>query len=168
MEVKDLIRDCQWNEEVVHAKFTYEWADFVLKEIRSCISELNDTAWWTGNSSGRFTVKSTFDIIKKRKEIVNRANNVRTKALPHKISFFLWRLMNRRVSTDDVLRTMGISIVSKCCYCDIGCAETLNHLFLTAPIAQKLWKHFATCAGFKMEDTHITLTYKSGGHTLII
>ncbi|WMV30301.1 hypothetical protein MTR67_023686 [Solanum verrucosum] len=33
--------------------------------------------------------------------------------------------------------------------------ETMNHLLLTAPIAQRLWKQFASCAGFSIEGLNI-------------
>ncbi|KAK6777945.1 hypothetical protein RDI58_024663 [Solanum bulbocastanum] len=31
----------------------------------------------------------------------------------------------------------------------------MQHLFLTAPIAQKLWKHFASCAGISIEGVQL-------------
>ncbi|KAH0669446.1 hypothetical protein KY289_023939 [Solanum tuberosum] len=33
--------------------------------------------------------------------------------------------------------------------------ETMSHLLLTAPTAQRLWKQFASCAGFSIEGLNI-------------
>lgn len=92
-------------------------------------------AWWIRDLFGSFSIKSAYNILKIRKRPTDWAKNVWIKALPHKISFFLWKVLKRRVPIDDVLRNMGNPIVSKCGCCDIGCIETLNHLFLTTPIS---------------------------------
>lgn len=80
---------------------------------------------------------------------------------PYIISFFLWRLLKRKAPTDDILRTIGISIVSKCWCYNVRAEETINHLFLTSFTAQKLWKNFVTCASFALEDSQVgTIIFK--------
>lgn len=59
---------------------------------------------------------------------------------------------------------MGIPIVSKCVCCDIRIDENINHLFLTSPVAQKLWGKFVTCAGFAMEGSLILTLNKRWRH----
>ncbi|KAH0693326.1 hypothetical protein KY290_021507 [Solanum tuberosum] len=39
--------------------------------------------------------------------------------------------------------------------CEHGEMETMTHLLLTAPIAQRLWKQFASCAGLNIEGMHL-------------
>lgn len=46
-------------------------------------------------------------------------------------------------------------MVSKCYCCDNGEEEKLNCLFLTAPIAQKLWKQFSSYADISIEGLHL-------------
>lgn len=53
---------------------------------------------------------------------------------------------------DDILKNIGIPIVSKCRYCEDGIEESLHHLFLTA---QKLWRKFVSCAGSKVEGRNL-------------
>lgn len=70
----------------------------------------------------------------------------------HTNSFFLWRLLKKGVFTDDVLKRMGIPIVSRYWCCECVVEETLDHLFLTASIAENLWRLFAYCAGFTIKS----------------
>ncbi|KAH0669679.1 hypothetical protein KY289_024172 [Solanum tuberosum] len=49
---------------------------------------------------------------------------------------------------------MKISIVSRCWCCEEKAEETMANLFLTAPIATKLWRHFAIFTGIDIEDMH--------------
>ncbi|KAK6803975.1 hypothetical protein RDI58_001759 [Solanum bulbocastanum] len=44
--------------------------------------------------------------------------------------------------------------------CEKYAQETMSHLFLTAPITQKLWGFFATCAGINMEGEQLQLVVK--------
>lgn len=103
-----------------------------------------DKAWWTGNYKGEFTVKSAYQILRKRKKEVDWLKNIWAKGLPFKISFFLWRVWKKRIATDDNLKKMRIQIVSRCFCCEQGTMKAMTYLFLTAPIAQKLYRE-AVC-----------------------
>ncbi|KAH0757706.1 hypothetical protein KY290_021199 [Solanum tuberosum] len=51
---------------------------------------------------------------------------------------------------------MRMDIVSRCHCCDDEHKlETIEHLFLTSPIAQKLWEKFAFCAGIKLHGIQL-------------
>lgn len=63
----------------------------------------------------------------------------------------MWRLLKGKIPINDNLKRYRIPVVSKCCYCQMGCEETVNHLFLTSPTTQNLWKYFLLCVGFRME-----------------
>lgn len=130
-------------------------ADHIIQEIKPTTGELNDKPIWTGNTLGQFTVKSAYHILRNKKDKVDWAKMVWLKGLPYKISFFLWRVMHGRIPTDDNLKRMRISIVSKCCCCEEGEMETMNYLFLTAPIAIKLWRQFVICAGFSLDGHNL-------------
>lgn len=60
----------------------------------------------------------------------------------------IWK---KRIPTDDVLKRMKVQVASKCYCSKEGQEETIAHLLLTAPIATKLWEHFATCAVLNIE-----------------
>lgn len=50
---------------------------------------------------------------------------------------------------------MKINVVCKCYCCEDRMKKTLEHLFLTSPIAKRLWRYFASSAGVNMEDMHL-------------
>lgn len=64
----------------------------------------------------------------------------------------MWRAWKRRIATDDNLKRMKMYVVSRCWCCDMRKEETMEHLFLTAPIAEKLWRQFAVFADIHIED----------------
>lgn len=104
--------------------------------------------------------QSGYQISRDKKEKVSWHKVVWGNHLPHKISFLLWRVLKKKISTDDVIKRMGIPVVSKYYCYDTGAEETLNHLFLTAPIALQLWKYFVTCSGFTITGQSLTNTLK--------
>ncbi|KAL0920956.1 hypothetical protein M5K25_007976 [Dendrobium thyrsiflorum] len=60
--------------------------------------------------------------------------------IPATVSVFVWRLLHNFVPADDLLIDKGFNIVSKCqCCCQV---ESIDHIFLTGPIAVKLWLYF--------------------------
>ncbi|KAH0636380.1 hypothetical protein KY290_036818 [Solanum tuberosum] len=115
----------------------------------------NDKAWWMGSTQGDFTVKSAWQIVRKKKEITTDFDFIWNKGLPFKVNFFLWRVWKRRVPTDDNLKRMKLQLVSRCWCCEKKKEETMTHLFLTASIANRLWKQFAGFAGIHMDGMHL-------------
>lgn len=75
--------------------------------------------------------------------------------LPFKMNFFIWRVWKKRIATDDNLKQMRMKIISRCYCYESYQVETMEHLFLTSPIAQDLWKYFAAYVGIRVEDTHL-------------
>lgn len=75
------------------------------------------------------------------------------------MSFLLWRIFKKRIPTDDVLQIMGIPMVSKyyCCNNDVEKTQG-TFINLTVHTAQKLWRHFVTCAGFKAGGRNLFIT----------
>lgn len=103
-----------------------------------------------GDTSGEFSTKLIFQLIRDRREGFDWARYIWIKGLPSKISFFLWRL-RRCIPTDDNVKRLRVQLVSRCYCCEGRAKETLNHLLLIAPIAFSLRKQFATCAGINIE-----------------
>ncbi|KAH0696182.1 hypothetical protein KY289_013664 [Solanum tuberosum] len=156
MEVKEMILNGQWNIARLRQLLSHDMVDCILENISPTMNmDDQDKAWWMGNAQGEFTIKSAFQLTRKKREEKEWMNNIWLKGLPLKISFFFWRVWRQRIPTDDVLKRMRVNVVSKCHCCNVGEEETIQHLFLTAPIAQKLWKHFALCAGISLEGVHL-------------
>lgn len=62
----------------------------------------------------------------------------------------------KRQGTDDNLKRCRIPIVSRCCCCDKGCEESMNHLFLTAPVIIQLWEYFVSSTSYRIAGTHLS------------
>lgn len=114
-----------------------------------------DIPWWMGNANGDFTVKSAWEMIRRRHECSADFGFIWNKGLPFKVNFLLWTVWKRRIPTDDILKRMKIHLVSRCWCCEKKEEETMSHLFLTAFIANRLWRQFANFAGIHMEGMHL-------------
>ncbi|KAK4717904.1 hypothetical protein R3W88_016242 [Solanum pinnatisectum] len=67
-----------------------------------------------GSHSGLFSVRSAWELMRRKKEKVDKYELMWGKGLPFKINFFLWRAWKGRIATDDYLKRMRINIVSRC------------------------------------------------------
>ncbi|KAH0701736.1 hypothetical protein KY290_016740 [Solanum tuberosum] len=156
VEVKELIQNGQWDIARLQQLLSQDMVECIVESIGPKLSVgTQDKAWWMGNLHGEFTVRSSFHVIRQKREEFEWMNNIWIGGLPFKISFFFWRIWRQRIPTDDVLKRMRVHVVLKCYCCNEGKEETMQHLFLTAPIAQKLWKHFASCAGISIEGVQL-------------
>lgn len=97
-------------------------------------------------SSGEFTVKSMFELIRREKIVQEWRNLIWIGDMPFKINFLMWRCLKGRIVADDNLKRLKMSLASRCHCCDKYKEETMQHLFLTSSIANKLWGQFVTCA----------------------
>ncbi|XP_042483264.1 uncharacterized protein LOC122063634 [Macadamia integrifolia] len=52
--------------------------------------------------------------------------------------------MHKKLPTDDMVSTKGISLASKCSLCEEQ-AESVNHLFMGCTFAMMVWKMFLDC-----------------------
>ncbi|XP_060170720.1 uncharacterized protein LOC132601662 [Lycium barbarum] len=65
------------------------------------------------------------------------------------------RFTKFKVPIDEVVESIGIPIVSKCCCCHTAQIETINHLFLCGDLATKVWRYFNMGAGLSMNCVQI-------------
>lgn len=164
IEVRDCIINGEWNKEKLLGMISEETTEYITENISPKLIEgVNDIPWWMADTSGDFSVKSAFDVLRKRKEQEAWLDNIWLKGIPFKIIFSHWRIWKGRIATEDILRKMRISLASRCYCCENFSQETMSHLFLTSLLAQKLWRLFATCAGISMKGNHLQQVIKNGG-----
>lgn len=60
---------------------------------------------------------------------------------------------------------MRINVVSRFWCCETQQMETMSHLFLTAPVAQKLWRFFVSIAEVQMDDRNLMQNCKYWWYT---
>lgn len=90
---KKFITDGTWDIQMLQDRVSTEMVQHTIDNISPILMEVdNDKTWWMGETSGRFTVKSTWEIIRKKQEQSKIYNYVWPKGLPVKISFFMWRV----------------------------------------------------------------------------
>uniref|UniRef100_A0A0V0H6S6 Putative ovule protein n=1 Tax=Solanum chacoense TaxID=4108 RepID=A0A0V0H6S6_SOLCH len=107
--------DGLWDISKLKNHILEEMKNHIIENIKPQINEDNtDKAWWTGDK--RFTVKSAFNNLRRRRMEQEWVQEIWTKGLPFKIAFFHWRVWKRRNATDANLKRMRLQVVSKC-YC---------------------------------------------------
>ncbi|KAH0778130.1 hypothetical protein KY290_004557 [Solanum tuberosum] len=139
---------------------------YITENINPVLIETGrDKAWRMGNTTGNFTVKSAWDLLRHIRDEREILKFIWNKGIPLRINFFLWRVWKGRVPTDDNLQIMRINVPSRYWCCEQYKQETMEHLFLTASIATKLWKHFANFAGIVVEGKRLYHLMKVWWHT---
>ncbi|KAH0679660.1 hypothetical protein KY284_020745 [Solanum tuberosum] len=168
LEVKEFIRNNEWDEDKLRSVISDEMVQHIILNIKPNSMEGSiDRAWWVHTTTGDFSVKSAYQIIRAKITEKSLSKHMWINDLPFKIGFFLWRVWRRRITTDDNLKRMRLQVVSKCYCCEEGQMETMSHLLLTAPIAQKLWKQFASCVGISIYGVNLKqLIYRWWEHKL--
>ncbi|KZV46316.1 hypothetical protein F511_21398 [Dorcoceras hygrometricum] len=82
------------------------------------------------------------------------------------MSLFAWRWTQRKIPTDDILKSRGISMASKCQCC--GQEESLEHLFFSNPVATQVWEHFGRIFDVQqashISNWRISNSWRSRGH----
>ncbi|XP_060211852.1 uncharacterized protein LOC132639424 [Lycium barbarum] len=77
------------------------------------------------------------------------------KGLPYKIAFTMWRVWHFKVPLDEVIRSWGYNLSSKCLYCTAESKEeTIAHIFMRCQTAQRTWSYFSSAAGFDITGIH--------------
>lgn len=103
----------------------------------------DDSRIWDDCSLGLFTVSSAYDVITEGplENISNVHKQLWKLNLPLNITMFVWRAIRGRLATKDNMRKRRVQLSSPtytCVFCD-GCKESLDHLLLHCPFADKVW-----------------------------
>lgn len=90
-----------------------------------------DKAWWTLSSTGKFTVKSAWELLRHRADFSEDFEKIWVKGLPFKISFFGWRVWTHRVPVAAPMAAWNPNISQLCQCCRVLVRETIDHLFFS-------------------------------------
>ncbi|KAH0679244.1 hypothetical protein KY284_020329 [Solanum tuberosum] len=115
----------------------------VVENVRLCMGHVRqsnqvDNPWCLRTSSGKFTVKSAWEIIRNRAAPEDAFKHIWVKGLPFKISFFGWRVWTAKVPVAPVLATWNPNISQRCTCCSDPTRETIEHLFLQGSLASSV------------------------------
>nr|XP_027101056.1 uncharacterized protein LOC113720378 [Coffea arabica] len=120
----------------------------VIKDVPFDVSQ-KDRLVWLPSTSGLFTVKSAWEMLRQRRCPSLVDSLLWQPALPAKMSFLAWRLVRSFIPLDVVLRSRGLAIPSRCGCC-FGEEEALLHVFVSGPIASEVWKRMSSRFGFQL------------------
>lgn len=58
----------KWNYNMLREHISEDMANHIMDNVKPITNVDKDKPWWMGNSEGAFTVKSAFQLIRKKKE----------------------------------------------------------------------------------------------------
>ncbi|XP_075095205.1 uncharacterized protein LOC142173504 [Nicotiana tabacum] len=119
-EVAEPRQGREWNGTLIDQNFPKDVVEHIKKIHYDSRRERWDKPYWMPTSSGKFTINSSWQILRHRR---------------HKLS------------TDDLRRKQGYICVSRCWYCQHPQEETYEDIFLTSNTTTKVWKQFMAAAG---------------------
>ncbi|CAL1381938.1 unnamed protein product [Linum trigynum] len=113
---------------------------------------VEDKLIWHNTPEGIFIVKSAYHLavtLDRRKgrwwsEVswMDKASWIRLweANLPPKLKVFVWKILNRMIPTTEALIAKDVLVLPRCPVCWAE-SETLEHLFLSCPVARALWDY---------------------------
>ncbi|KAI3944657.1 hypothetical protein MKW98_021115, partial [Papaver atlanticum] len=152
-----------WNLGIAHNRlYDAEIAELVnifpLLDLIFLDPDQEDDLVWVGDKSGKFSVKSAYNLQVAQDQLVLASPDFPCKQIwsrrwPPKFAFFLWQAVLERLPTLDNLQKRGSAIIStagdiipnKCILCQTV-EESVNHIFIHCSFAKKIWKYFFDCA----------------------
>ena len=135
-----LAKVCEiWDGTKWRWPMTNSW---VLMDMKDSIDfdpkEGEDVVVWKPNASGKFSIKSAWEVTRVHQHQVEWHHLVWfPKAIPRH-SMITWMACKDRLQTKDKLIRYGIASSNACCFCNHG-QETIDHLFFASPFTQRIW-----------------------------
>ncbi|XP_075084826.1 uncharacterized protein LOC107774618 [Nicotiana tabacum] len=141
-----------WDDQLLDQTFNEEIAEHIRLNVHyEGSGGYWDRPYWMPTPSGKFSVSSSWQILRHRVDLNQEFKLIWIKGLPFKISFFLWRLWRQKIAIDDMWRKQGQMVMSRCWCCQQPQEESIEHIFVTSPTASKVWNLFIGAAGITMQ-----------------
>ncbi|OMP13682.1 hypothetical protein COLO4_01156 [Corchorus olitorius] len=142
--VKDLItEDGIWD----FSHLSFSLPESICQVLRAVPLQLysrgEDCIVWKGDSSGKFTTKSAYQIAKTNSTIDVPWRWIWKAPTYPKIQCFLWQMAHQKLATNSFLNCIGLQPLSTCPICNSQ-PETVEHLFRLCPAAVALWNQLQT------------------------
>ncbi|XP_033134013.1 uncharacterized protein LOC117127539 [Brassica rapa] len=147
LTVADLFIDNtrDWNEEKIR-NLLPQWQT-TIKTIVPSVVGIPDKQIWLSTPNGEYTTKSGYHTAIKRRTEELEENEVDelhwfkgvwNLHISPKIKMFLWRLFQKAIPVGETLMARNITSDGRCKRC--GTLESIDHLFLHCPYAEKVWR----------------------------
>ena len=102
---------------------------------------------WRPTQSGRFTLRSAFQLMRRHANSSFMFRSIWHPMLPLKISFFLLHLLRGRLPVDCCLWKFGVHGPSRCGCCPSPDIDTVEHVFAEGDMASRVWHFFGDPVG---------------------
>lgn len=129
--VFDVVEQGTWDVDRLLELLPEEYAMQIVDNIKPPQSQNElDKPYWKLETRGYFSVKTSWEYIRRKNEPRFSYRMIWVKGLPFKIAFFMWKVWKEKLRLDDFMRRHGYLMASKCWCCTNLEEETLWHLFL--------------------------------------
>ncbi|KAF6176119.1 hypothetical protein GIB67_000213 [Kingdonia uniflora] len=103
-----------------------------------CNPQKADKRIWKPDSYEKFTVRNTYETIRKKTNTAWWWKYTRRGSIHPKLGGFTWRLVNHILPLDDIVQKQGIHITFRCSLCRLQ-EESKTRLLLQCPSAANIW-----------------------------
>ena len=103
----------------------------------------SDKLIWTRSSDGEITSKFFFEDLNNSRPELHWCRFIWHTFIPPRRSLLLWKVLHKRLATDENLKKRGIFLASRCHFCEKE-EESLDHLLLRCDFSKSLWSYLAT------------------------
>ena len=154
ISVSTFLAEDKWNERVVRQHVPQELVPTILQTYINYKTGIADTAIWIPEESGKFSIASAWETIRKKRNIDPINNMVWHKKIPFKVAFFIWRALRRKLPTNEILQK--ISKAEADCFCCYSKGkDDINHILITGHFARYISKYHAVKVGAVQEQINL-------------
>lgn len=132
-----------WDCDLMRDIFIQEDVEKILKIPISLMNQ-EDKWIWLGDNKGQYTVKSGYRVLSRafpQFYVGNPSFNwlkLWNLAIPPTLKNFVWRVLHECLPTLENLRRRFVDVQPLCGVCKLT-SESLEHIFLTCPFANRCW-----------------------------
>lgn len=150
-----------WNWNYLNTQLT-ENIKMVLNSIEIKIySNVNDKAICTLSNSGKFSIGSTWRSIKQKRYSNHIYCNLWQKNVPFAMSFLLWSDISNKLSTDNRVERLGITLNPQCQCCSLSTTrnehEGVKQLSFQGYLSKKIWRKFLGPLGIGFRSCNLNM-----------
>ena len=154
MVLAECLTNGKWNERFIRQHVPAILIPHILQTCINYKEGAEDTAIWLPEESGKFSIASAWDIIRRKKSTDYINTIIWHKYIPFKISFFIWRAIRGKLPTNDSLQIFG-KPAEECYCCYKQGKDDINHILSTGHFANYIWKYYARKLGVIHLQTNI-------------
>lgn len=130
----------------------------LLQEMQQVVIPLSPTSnqkVWCHSDTRVLSFKEAYNFLNPSSNQLSWCQLIWKQFIPPSKSFLIWRIMHKRMLTDENLRARGCVTVSirSLCY---SAAETTDHLFLSCDFAQNIWSWLSSVLHCVINQTSIS------------